>query len=136
MANRKWMFTKVIASINLSDLCISSASFSNTTGSSACLSCLAGYFCAGPGVVSPPACPQGNGDFLDTLSIYNSYVVFVVIIYSGAYCVANSSLPTLCPLSTFSNSFNLQRISDCSVCSAGRYAYLALLIFGCSCGTV
>ena len=50
-----------------------------------------------------------------------SFLSVQVICDRGAYCPSNSSSPSLCPTSTFSNAPGQSAESDCLNCTAGFY---------------
>ena len=39
----------------------------------------------------------------------------------GSYCPEGSSVPTACPIGTYSNKTNIVAESDCTPCDAGKF---------------
>lgn len=72
-------------------------SYSPSTGAVECIGCLEGYYCEGE-TVTPTICPLGS------------------------YCPENTTyeIPK-CPEGSFSDSFGLKNISECTLCSPGKY---------------
>ena len=82
------------------------------TGSSTCMDCTVGKYCASQGTIIPAICP------------------------SGYFCPAGTSDYKLnpCPAGSYSNTPGLSFSSDCNTCSRGHYCEGGSSFFTCNPG--
>eukprot|EP00347_Sterkiella_histriomuscorum_P024400 403331247 len=87
--------------------------------------CTAGYYCTyesvSPTTVSATQGSAACADYESLLCKRGSTIATQNSCPMGSYCPEGSSVPTACPIGTYSNKTNIVAESDCTPCDAGKF---------------
>lgn len=102
-----------------------SGKFSNLTSRTSpldCQLCLGGEYCDQPGLEVPAGkCSAGYYCTIGANSSTPSQGANADICPKGYFCPVGSVTPLACPPGTYNSAVGRQRVTECTVCSGGRY---------------